>query len=606
MLTILAGRAQDTNNPKYRESAAEYARFSPPSGLKLTVGMVADSVRGGMLGPEAAIAGAMKTLSESLETDIPLLLHSAFETAHRVVRRVGQENAIQLATTLTIALIVNNQQLYVANLGDSRAYLYRAKTGTFDQLTLEHTFANVAILEEKMSPRDAIAHPDANIMSRYLGTPTLIPPDMTIYSDSEVRNLGEGMARGAIGIELQPNDTVLLATNGLTKPSHQGGAVLTIDDIMAALSKEGARQSALAIVETAYRRHPTGTISVVVLQAIPEISARNRLTAGAIVGVVGATAALMLFAVLALFNAVNPPAPAAPTRNFETQTELAAVIIRSFTATPTPTNTPTATATLPPDANRLGLNFLNERDATDTPFNIERDRSVSAEDEFRVLAMNDITSDIERDAYVFVQPATDLRFTQVRNQRAYMLLDRNGDVFVAPRDYDLFEVELSQIRNIVFSGDEESCFAVYYSSTNAGREVTASCYAGTCTYRLPQDDTQNANTPTPIPQVIPVGSRIRVSLNTISVDNPPEPISLDEAQYYQNIYQRRVDINIGTCIEDFLPTPTPTGSPTAIILPTDTPTGTQRPTSVPNNIGLPTAVPVTPSETPRPTSVRYP
>lgn len=605
MLTIHAGRAQDTNNPKFRESAAEYARFSPPSGLKLTVGMVADSVRGGALGPEAAIAGAMKMLSESLETDIPALLQSAFETAHRVVRRVGQENNVQLATTLTIALIVNNQRLYVANLGDSRVYLYRAKTSTFDQLTVEHTFASVAVLEERMSPRDAVAHPDANILSRYIGTPTLIPPDMTIYSDNEVRNLAEGAARGQVGIDLQPGDAVLLTTNGLTKPSLGGGSVLTIDEIVDSISKEGARQAALAIVETAYRRRPTGTISVAVLQAIPEVSARNRLTAGAIVSVVGAAALLMLFATLALFNAVNPPPPPPPTRNFETQTELAAQIIRSFTATPTPTSTFTPTATLPPDANRLGLNFLNERDATDTPLDVVRDVSVSAGSEFRVLTMKDFFSNIERDAYVFVQPATDLRFLRVQNETAYMLLDRNGDVFVAPRDYDLFEVELSQIRNIVFSGDEDSCFAVYYSTTSEGREVTASCYAGTCTYRLPQTETQNANTPTPIPQIIPVGNRIKVSLNTISVDNPPEPIPLEEAQLYQSIYQRRLDINISTCISDFLPTPTPTGSPTAIILPTDTPTGTVPPTAVRNNV-VPTAAPVTPSETPRPTTDRYP
>lgn len=611
MLTIQTGRAQDTNNPNYRDSAAEYARFSPPSGLKLTVGMVSDAVRGGNLGPEAAIAGAMKTLSESMETDIPSLLYSAFDTAHRVVRRIGQENDIQLAATLTVALVVNNQYLYVANLGHSRVYLYRANTQSFEQLTLEHNYASIAVLEGRMSPRDALKHPDADMLSRYIGTPKLINPDMTIYADGEVRSLEEGMARGAVGLELQPNDTILIATNGLTQAGRQGGAVVTIDDILDALSREGARQAALAIVETAFRRHPVETISVVTMQAIPEVSAANRLTRGAIVGIVSTIALFGLLAIFAIRGISTPPQPPRqPTRHPATETVLAATVIAAYTATPTPTSTSIPTATLPPDADRLGLNFLNEPEATDAGIDVERNLIVSAGNEYRVLTMDDFLSNVERDLFVFAQPGTDLRFRQVRAEEAYMELDRNGDVFVAVRDFNLFEVDLSQMQGIIITGDENSCLAVYYSSSGTNHEITVSCYAGLCTYRLPTDEIENENTPTPLPPIIEVGWQVEISLDTVSVPNPPQPIPQEEAIRYANIYQRRDNLSVGECLVDILPTSTPTGSPTAIILPTDTPTGTftASPTASPTPAAaLPaTSAPVVPSATSRPAATRYP
>jgi hypothetical protein len=610
MLTIQAGRAQDTSNSNYKKSAAEYARFTPPSGLRLTVGMVADSVRGGPLGPEAAIAGAMKILSESLETDIPTLLYAAFDTAHRVVRRVGQENGLQLATTLTVALIVNNERLYVANLGHSRVYLYRARTGTLDQLTIEHNFASVAVLEERLTPKDAILHPDADVLSRYIGTPKLINPDMTIYADSEVANLGEGIARGAIGLELYEHDAVLVATESLTQTGRQGTAVIAIEDILDAFSREGARQAALDIMENAIRRHPTEPISLVVLQTIAEDSARNRLTRGALVGIVSTLALFTLLILLALFNVSNsqlPPPP--PTRNFATQTEQALSIIQSFTPTATSTSTLTPTATLPPDASRLGLNFLNEPDATDEGISIEEHEVVSTGSEHRVLTINDFFSQVEQEAFIFAQPGTDLRLTRARNEQAYFILDRGGDIFVAPRDYDLIEVELSQIPGIVFSGDENSCFAVYYSTSATGREVTISCYAGLCTYRLPHTTgTSGTETPTatPLPPIIAIGQQVKIDLDRVVALDPLLPIPLSEAERYAGIYQRRSNLSIGDCITNFLPTPTPTGSPTAIILPTDTPTGTLQPTRRPAVTPNAAALPAVPTQTPRPTTDPYP
>jgi hypothetical protein len=150
----------------------------------------------------------------------------------------------------------------------------------------------------------------------------------------------------------------------------------------------------------------------------------------------------------------------------------------------------------------------------------------------------------------------------------------------------LFEVELLQIPGIVFTGDENSCFAVYYSTTGEGREVTVSCYAGLCTYRLPGTESDpGTNTPTPLPSVIAVGSQVKINLDRVVALDPQLPIPVTEAQVYQSISQRRENLSIGTCISDLLPTPTPTGSATAIILPTDTPTATptatRRPTTDP-------------------------
>jgi protein phosphatase len=100
-----------------------------------------------------------------------------------------------MGTTIVAAVVVNGRDLYVANVGDSRAYLIRGSG--VEQVSHDHTWVAEQVAQGKLSPAEARQHPARHRLTRRLGK----GPDVRV--DLEQRTMGS-------------EDVLLLCSDGLS------------------------------------------------------------------------------------------------------------------------------------------------------------------------------------------------------------------------------------------------------------------------------------------------------------------------------------------------------------------------------------------------------
>lgn len=71
-----------------------------------------------------------------------------------------------MGTTVT-SLLLSDDVLHLAHIGDSRAY--RLKDGVFEQISRDHTFVQRLVEEGRIRPEEAAVHPHKNVLLRVLG-----------------------------------------------------------------------------------------------------------------------------------------------------------------------------------------------------------------------------------------------------------------------------------------------------------------------------------------------------------------------------------------------------------------------------------------------------
>lgn len=178
--------------------------------------MLADGV-GGHNSGEVASSLAVETTKEYLEnhpleevesSEVFLHLHKCLKNNNEIIceRAKGHPNYFGMATT-SIMLHIRDNQAYIANVGDSRAYVL--KNGEFTGVTEDHTYVNELLKDGKISRDEAKVHPKRNVITRALGCEEPISPDF--YK-----------------IELNPGDRVLLCTDGLYNEMDEG----TLEEFM--------------------------------------------------------------------------------------------------------------------------------------------------------------------------------------------------------------------------------------------------------------------------------------------------------------------------------------------------------------------------------------
>lgn len=99
-----------------------------------------------------------------------------------------------MSTTLVCASAFENQ-LVVAHVGDSRAYVYRYPE--IRLITKDHSLVNYLVEQGELNENDAKNHPMKNVITRALGTDPYVTIDFTQVS-------------------LMPSDNILLCSDGLS------------------------------------------------------------------------------------------------------------------------------------------------------------------------------------------------------------------------------------------------------------------------------------------------------------------------------------------------------------------------------------------------------
>lgn len=191
-LTLSAAAQTDTGRTRPINEDTVFARTEKgPSGEDRGLYIVCDGLGGHRAG-EVASQLAVETVSAELSALVSekisvtakdeLMLDEALEAAvsqaNNVVRRFGEAHpheAGDLSTTLTLALIYD-EMLYVASVGDSRAYIWR--DDQVIQVTKDHTLlaklAEVGIIDQDQS----VNYANRNMLYRVLGADPTVSVDL--------------------------------------------------------------------------------------------------------------------------------------------------------------------------------------------------------------------------------------------------------------------------------------------------------------------------------------------------------------------------------------------------------------------------------------------
>ena len=129
---VATGVASHIGGRPNLEDRARAETLRTAGGLSLTVAMVADGIGGNVQGERAAELAIetafsdirLSTLANAVQ--LPLLLSQALQRANTAVFEEGRADRSRRGMGTTAVLVaVHNNQLYLANIGDSRAYLIR-------------------------------------------------------------------------------------------------------------------------------------------------------------------------------------------------------------------------------------------------------------------------------------------------------------------------------------------------------------------------------------------------------------------------------------------------------------------------------------------------
>jgi protein phosphatase len=187
---------------------------------------VADGM-GGHAAGEVASSLAVRGVAESIFTTAAAILldpdadydegwvenvvsHAVIQ-ANEAIRREGRARGNDMGTTLTLALVIGDRAT-IANIGDSRTYLYR--DGSLRRISRDHSLVMRLVELGQLNEEDIYTHPQRNAVLRSLGDQ--LDMDVDLFSE-----------------RLQPGDALLLCSDGqweMTRDTQMTEILAAYDD----------------------------------------------------------------------------------------------------------------------------------------------------------------------------------------------------------------------------------------------------------------------------------------------------------------------------------------------------------------------------------------
>lgn len=218
--------------------------------------IVADGIGGHRAG-EVAADIAVEMISDKVafsDGSGPLeTMQTAIIQASQAIYAQGSSSPDQIGMGTTVVCVwIEDDKLYAAHVGNSRLYLLRANK--LYQLNIDHTWVKEAVDAGALTPEQARSHPHANIIRRYLGSPTIPDVDTRIRTDRNAEYSEENQ-----GFRLRPGDRLMLCSDGLND--------MVVDRRIAEeLKGEDLHEAAAELINAANLRGGKDNITVVLLE----------------------------------------------------------------------------------------------------------------------------------------------------------------------------------------------------------------------------------------------------------------------------------------------------------------------------------------------------
>lgn len=206
--------------------------------------VVADGVASSQAGEQASRL-AVETIIESYytapATKVEYCLKNAILRASQRIQTINHKHN----TTTVVCAVIRGSMLYIAHVGDSRAYLLHA--GKLKRLTVDHTVVQEKIDKQQLTEEEAKSHPERHTITRALGSHSYQP---TIGS-----------------FHIEPQDVLLLCSDGL----HGELSDEAIENLL--IANTNLKTTCAALVEQANLSGGRDNISLIVtrVEAIEQV-----------------------------------------------------------------------------------------------------------------------------------------------------------------------------------------------------------------------------------------------------------------------------------------------------------------------------------------------
>ncbi len=196
-ITIDACVAQHQGDRK--EQQDRVALVPHPKGGGVALAVVADGMgghTGGVLAAQQVVHTARNNLDQfsARSEDSRAMLESSLNEAHMLIKAARFINEKDPHST-AVMLLLQPGKVSWAHCGDSRLYRFRGDTPYFR--TTDHSYVEQLVAKGKITPEQALVHPNRNILITSLG-------------GNEVPKIDLGEAE-----DLQAGDSFLLCSDGL-------------------------------------------------------------------------------------------------------------------------------------------------------------------------------------------------------------------------------------------------------------------------------------------------------------------------------------------------------------------------------------------------------
>ncbi len=201
----------------------------------------------GEVASQKTVQFVAETLIESLAEQTELMpkeMQLAVKNANEGVFRMAVSNQSQqgMGATLVLATILEDE-IYIANVGDSRAYAYR--NGELMQITRDHSVVEEMMANGLITQEEARVHPQRNVITRAIGTDPIVEPDLFEY-------------------DYLPGDTLLLCSDGLSGMVEREEMIRILEE------NKSAKQTVSALIEAAKEQGGQDNITVICIRFTQE------------------------------------------------------------------------------------------------------------------------------------------------------------------------------------------------------------------------------------------------------------------------------------------------------------------------------------------------
>lgn len=208
--------------------------------------LVADGMGGHKAGEYASrftVDAIVEAVRNSKETEPVTIMKEAVTRANDMLieEAHADETKSGMGTTIVAATFLG-EKLYIANVGDSRLYVVNHE---ISQITRDHSLVEEMVRLGEMNKEEAKVHPDKNIITRAIGAVNELVIDF-------------------FEVEVQPEDTILMCTDGLTN-------MIEDEDIRKIIiGQRDIAEKAEKLIETANANGGKDNITVVVIEPFSE------------------------------------------------------------------------------------------------------------------------------------------------------------------------------------------------------------------------------------------------------------------------------------------------------------------------------------------------